>query len=311
LRALTRPTLSIISLCIYCLVDANAIFFKFGRYFHVNAISPYDGGYLLSSRYLCSAIALAKNGTVKWRVQGETGGDFVLGNGTNFCYQHDIRAIPEQPAENATSILLSMHDNYNSPIFNNSIPSTGKIMELDFESMSVSLKQEYLNQSGPIYSTAQGNMQRLASGNVFISHGWIPVSEEFSYTGEILSTFQYGAAVPKPGGGFFSAQRGTLSYRAFKQPWLGCPTTKPDVVAEMSSNGTSVNVSWNGATEVQAWEIYGGSNSTALECLTTVPKTGFETVTEIQAVEYVQGTPVLGPACGTMNVSSDVVAVTG
>lgn len=31
-------------------------------YFHINAVSPYDGGYLISSRYFCSAVAIADEG---------------------------------------------------------------------------------------------------------------------------------------------------------------------------------------------------------------------------------------------------------
>ena len=38
-------------------------------YFHVNAVAPYDGGYLVSSRYLCSALAIDGEGNVKWRLQ--------------------------------------------------------------------------------------------------------------------------------------------------------------------------------------------------------------------------------------------------
>ena len=38
-------------------------------YFHINAVAPYDDGYLISSRYLCSAIAIDGEGNVKWRLQ--------------------------------------------------------------------------------------------------------------------------------------------------------------------------------------------------------------------------------------------------
>jgi hypothetical protein len=60
-------------------------------YFHINAAEPYDGGYILSSRFLCSAIAIdGKDGHVKWRLDGRKGGDFKLVGGketTGFCYQ--------------------------------------------------------------------------------------------------------------------------------------------------------------------------------------------------------------------------------
>ncbi|KAK3680286.1 hypothetical protein LTR78_000664 [Recurvomyces mirabilis] len=255
-------------------------------YFHINAVSPYDGGYILSSRFLCSAIAIGADGNVKWRLQGREGGDFILGTGVDFCYQHDIRAIPEQLGSNNSTIMLHMHDNHNSPIENNTIQSSGKVLSVDLEKRHVTLQQRYLNESGPIYSTAQGNYQSLASGNVFIGHGWIPVLEEFSPAAEILTTVQFGAAEARAGGGFVSNLKPTLSYRAFKQPWIGCPMTRPDLVAERSPNGTAVYVSWNGATEVEAWDFFVG-NDTHLTHAKTVPKQGFETMALLDPVEFV------------------------
>ncbi|KAK4553845.1 hypothetical protein LTR86_009020 [Recurvomyces mirabilis] len=255
-------------------------------YFHINAVSPYDGGYILSSRFLCSAIAIGADGKVKWRLQGRDGGDFTLGTGVDFCYQHDIRAIPEQPSSNTSTIVLNMHDNHNSPIENNTIPSSGKVLSVDLEKRHVTLQERYFNQSGPIYSTAQGNYQRLTNGNVFIGHGWIPVLEEFSAASEILTTIRFGAAEARVGGGFVSNLKPTLSYRAFKQPWIGCPLSRPDLVAEKSPNGTVVYVSWNGATEVEAWEFFVG-NDTHLTHAKTVPKRGFETMALLEFVEFV------------------------
>lgn len=138
--------------------------------------------------------------------------------------------------------------------------------------------------------------------------------EEYSAAGDILTTIQFGAAEPRPGGGFLSNLTPTLSYRSFKQPWIGCPSNKPDVVAKASSNGTEVYVSWNGATEVQAWEIYGGASASndTLTLLSTVPKTGFETKAELKgvSVKYVSVKAELkaGCPCGDGDMSK-VVAV--
>lgn len=38
-------------------------------YFHINAASPFEGGYLISSRYFCTALAIDAAGTVRWRLQ--------------------------------------------------------------------------------------------------------------------------------------------------------------------------------------------------------------------------------------------------
>lgn len=61
-------------------------------YFHINSVTEYGSGYLISSRYFCSAIAIdASDGSVVWRLSGRTGGDFQLAGSdevTGFCYQH-------------------------------------------------------------------------------------------------------------------------------------------------------------------------------------------------------------------------------
>ncbi|TKA23542.1 hypothetical protein B0A50_07120 [Salinomyces thailandicus] len=299
-------------------------------YFHINAVGRLPGGgYILSSRFLCSAIAIDLQGNVKWRLQGQNGGDFTLGPGAEFCYQHDIRAYPthqeQQPGghnSNTSLLTLHMHDNANSPIENNTNPTNGKTLHLDLTTKTATLHQTYLNTSGPIFSTAQGNYQALPNGNVFLGHGWIPVLEEFTSKGEILSTIQFGLAEEREGGGFYSLLKPTLSYRAFKQRWVGCPLTKPDVVVEkkkkmMDSTSSSssrggkggdhhdeeetftVYVSQNGATEVVSWEVWGGESAKDLDglrWLRTVGKKGFETAVEVKdcaGVKYIQVRPVM------------------
>lgn len=283
-------------------------------YFHINALSPFEDAYLISSRYMCSAMAIAPDGHLKWRVQGRDGGDFTLGNGTEFCYQHDVRILPDHPGQPTSNITLHMHDNHNCPIDNGSVPSSGKSLLVDLDRKTVTLKRQYINESSPIYSTALGSYQPLADGNVFIGHGWIPILEEYAHTGQILTTIQFGVAAKRPDGGYLSPLKPTLSYRAFKQPWLGCPTAPPDITAERGAAGVTVYVSWNGATEVEAWEVYGG-NATQLACLATVKKAGFETAVDIPLVDHVQVRPIARkgrdgmPACAGAPVASEMLAV--
>ncbi len=203
-----------------------------------------------------------------------------------------------------------MHDNHNSPVENGTVPTTAKWVDVNFDTKEATLLHRYLNHSGPVYATAQGNVQPLSDGNIFVGHGWIPVMEEFSPTGEILTTIQFGVAEPRPGGGYLGPLAPTLGYRDFKQHWTGCPTAKPDVVAKSSASGVQVFASWNGATDVTHWEIYGGSSAEDLSCLATVLKVGFETMANISSVKYVQVKPVLkrGTTCTDL-VASAVVGV--
>lgn len=277
-------------------------------YFHINAVEPYDGGYIISSRYLCSAIAIDASGAVKWRLSGREGGDFKLVGSdaiTGFCYQHDIRV----ESESQSGVTLRMHDNHNSPIENNTVPSTAKVVHVDFETKEATLVTRLFNHSGPVYATAQGNWQPLHDGNIFVGHGWIPIAEEYSPSGDILTSIQFGAAKPRPEGGFvsFPVTGATIGYRDFKQHWVGCPRTKPDVVAEHSSDNTKVFVSWNGATEVVAWEIYVGDSKGSLERIATVSKRGFETEATIAKAKYIQVKPVLKRGCSCTNTPSSAV----
>lgn len=278
-------------------------------YFHINSAEQYDGGYIISSRYLCSAIAIDGSGNVKWRLSGREGGDFTLVGDdatTGFCYQHDIRVANEH----ASGVTLHMHDNHNSPIENGTVPSTGKVLDVNFDTKEATLKHRFLNASGPIYSTAQGNYQPLKDGNIFVGHGWIPVMEEFSPSGEVLTTIQFGQAEARPGGGYLSELAPTLSYRDFKQHWVGCPVSNPAVVAKSTGNGVHVYVSWNGATDVELWKIYAGSSKGALKRVATVSKKRFETKVQIKNAKYVQVKPVLkkGSQCSE-TPSSAVVKV--
>lgn len=278
-------------------------------YFHINSVAPLGEGYVLSSRYLSSAIALDKSGSILWQVQGITGNGFTLGPYVNFRYQHHIRVIEQSPDH----VTLRMHDNHNCPIDNNTAPASGKVLKVDLENKHVSLLgNRYLNATGPIFPTAQGSFDRMANGNYFTGHGWIPVLEEFPPDGKTIATYQFGNATSRPEGGFVSNGRGTLSYRGFKQRWVGCPKTKPVVVAEYigtsdAPRGTRVYISWNGATEIKGWKLNGGIVS--VSHIKDVEKTGFETVVDIADVQFVKAKAVLRDGapetCGA--VESDLV----
>ena len=67
------------------------------------------------------------------------------------------------------------------------------------------------------------------------------------------------------------------SYRSFRFPWTGHPVTKPAVAARRSRHGTTVYVSWNGATEVKTWHVFAGLDGQHLSSAAEARKAGFET----------------------------------
>jgi hypothetical protein len=68
------------------------------------------------------------------------------------------------------------------------------------------------------------------------------------------------------------------SYRGFRFAWDGQPTQPPALAAQRSGTGTDVWASWNGSTEVTAWQVLGGSDASHLSPVgPPSTKSGFET----------------------------------
>jgi hypothetical protein len=68
------------------------------------------------------------------------------------------------------------------------------------------------------------------------------------------------------------------SYRAFRFPWNGHPPDAPAVAVEHRPEGkVAIYASWNGATEVESWEVVSGPGPDLLAPLVSVPREGFET----------------------------------
>ena len=243
-------------------------------YSHINAVDKLGDGYIASFRYLCALIAFDKKGDILFKLNGYNGGDFKQGPDTDFCFQHDVRTISYTAGK---SLNLSIHDNANSPVNANTstTPTSGLELSLNLTKKTVSKIARYKNPKNPIYSTAQGNFQRILStslGNIFMGHGFTPIFEEFTKSGKIAQTTQFESLAPGSG----------LSYRAFHQPWTGCPTTPPSIFAD-NENGTAVvYASWNGATEYEEWVVYAGTSNATVSEVGIFAKTGFETRIELK-----------------------------
>ena len=226
-------------------------------YFHLNSIGvDLDGDLLISARHTSTVYKVdRKTGAIKWRLGGKHS-DFQFGPGAAFNYQHDVRR----------------HADGTLTIFDNGAWAPGQTVEpftrpirlsLDMNAMTATLVKEYLPAT-PRVSWAMGNVQQLPDEGVSSGGGQPAAFTEFDATGAV----RYDAS--------FADQ--SISYRAFRSPWAAKPTGHPAVVARPNPNGTlTVYVSWNGSTEVDAWQVRGGAHPAALKTLRTVPRTGFET----------------------------------
>lgn len=169
-----------------------------------------------------------------------------------------------------------MFDNSNSEVDNGTGVSIGKTFQLDMTAMTATLNTnspvaQLHDPNDEIYSDSQGSHQVLGNGNHLIGYGQVPQIKEFDSNGDVVYDATFGPA------------DGTVSFRAFKlDNWHAVPSYKPKVLATYSWDGKNFTVymSWNGATDIDAWNIFAGPRSTrneTLKQLATVEKTAFET----------------------------------
>ncbi|KAJ5673234.1 hypothetical protein N7507_002361 [Penicillium longicatenatum] len=267
-------------------------------WFHINSIDKDEkGNFLISSRYLnCLAYIDGVTGDVIWKLGGKENSltDLSAGAATNISWQHHARFQPQYDTK--TTKAISIFDNSSRGKGAPENTSRGLIVDIDETNMTVAVRAQYWNQF-PISSQSQGSMQVLENGHVLLGYGYSAAWTEFGADGDVLCEVNFG-----PRGLF---DRGDIiSYRTFKQKWVGTPLTAPNVAL----SGTTAAVSWNGATEVTTWVLQGSHVNvtdtestdedgihkyssgdiadTDFQFISAVPKTGFETKIPIPDIPY-------------------------
>jgi Arylsulfotransferase (ASST) len=245
---------------------------------HYNSMAEdSDRNIILSGRNSWAIYKIDRvTGEVIWRLGGKKG-DFEQGDGTTTAFQHDAR-----PQEGKS---FSIFDNGADPVVHKQ--SRGIVLTVDQDAKTVQLDREYLHPDG-ISAGSQGNMQLLPNGNVMIGWGNQPRATEFAADGTVLLDL----AMPE----------GRESYRAYRFEWQAKPTEAPALAIERAGKETSVYASWNGATDVSAWQLVGGPGKTQLAPIGgRVARIGFETVImTTEEVEWVamQALDVSGAVLG-------------
>ena len=229
-------------------------------WFHINSIDPEsDGNIFISARSTWAGYQLEQgSGRILWRLGGLKS-SFKMGPGTETAWQHDGRMLPDGE-------ITFFDDGSNPPIHSQ---SRGLRVALDFKTHEARLVKAYLHPGSPLLAASQGNLQRLASGNLLVGYGGVPAISEYSQAGSLI----FDAHLPYD----------LAFYRAYRYPWSGQPQSPPSVLASLNntSEETIVHASWNGATGVSAWRILGGTQSGSLTPLATLPSSGFESSTTL------------------------------
>ena len=240
-------------------------------YFHINSVDKSESGdYLISARHPSTLYKInGQTGDIVWRCGGKLS-DFEAVNGLNWSYQHDARWL----SQNASTEIISFFDNASNGFNQSAENSFGYIIKINHDAQppSVEAVRTYPAPADLPISSSQGDTQILNPGdwensNAFVGWGSQPYVTEHDSTGQII----YRANV---------AADGMMNYRAFKGNITLNPADSPALYTYAADRDTSTTfyMSWNGATELREWRVYGRSacdNDWAL--LGNVPKADFET----------------------------------
>ena len=96
------------------------------------------------------------------------------------------------------------------------------------------------------------------------------------------------------------------SYRAYRFPWAALPAGQPAIAATGSNGRMTVYASWNGATQIATWRVYGGSSPSKLVPLANAPKNGFETAIATPRSERFVAAQALSAAGSVLGTSKTI-----
>ncbi|MCL4529855.1 MAG: aryl-sulfate sulfotransferase [Chloroflexi bacterium] len=219
-----------------------------------------DGNLLLSSRNLNEITKInLQTGDIIWRLGGKES-MFTFVNSQPFAYQHDVRQLP-----NGDITVFDNHGTTQTPA-----PSQSVEYKVDETNKTVAEVWDFTH-SPPVFGSYMGNTQRLPDGNTFISWGSPSQATQFAYVSmtEVAPDNQilFELSLDQP----------YVSYRAFRFPWQGSPNTLPALAYKIEGNTLTLGYSWNGATEVASYKVFGGNSPQSLSLIEENPKTDFET----------------------------------
>jgi len=234
--------------------------------YHMNSLDEGPGGQLLiSARDMWAIYDISKRtGKILWQLGGKRS-DFTFGPNASFFWQHDARYRPGN--------RISMFDDgcCNLPDGKPEQHSHGLILSLDFHSHRAIAVRTYYHRP-ELFSASQGNTQALPNGDEFIGWGQEPYYSEYAGAGNTekngLKNLLYDAKMPGS----------NISYRAFRNVWVGTPFYPPSAAARAVSGHRVVYASWNGSTQMRAWQVLAGPNPGSLSVVIRhARRSGFET----------------------------------
>ena len=263
--------------------------------YHMNSIDEGpDNTLLISMRNMWAIYTIdKKTGNVIWQLGGKQT-DFNIEPGAGFSWQHDARYRCDD--------RISIFDDAccASSTSPPECQSHGLLLQLDYQKMTARAIRTYFHD--PIlYVPSQGNVQNLPNGNQFIGWGQEPYLSEYANAGNTINdpslNFLYDMQFPNK----------NMTYRAFKNKWVGLPLYPPSIAFTPSCE--DVAVSWNGSTETASWQVLAGPSPLCLYVvIESTPRTGFETKIKIKSKEQYYQVNALD-ACGLVIGTSQIINI--
>ena len=228
-------------------------------YFHVNSVNlDNDGNLLISSRHTWTVYKVDRNsGRIIWRLGGKRS-DFEPGPGVPFAWQHD-------PVSAGNDVVRIFDNESNGlPLRPQSRVTT---VRLDPQQGTAALVQAIEHPAG-LSTPSQGNSQRLPGGDLFVGWGRLGRISEFSADGRLL----FDATLPP----------GYDTYRAYRFPWTGQPSSSPTASARRDGLDVAVDATWNGATDIARWGVLAGAGRGTLKPAGSFAWSGLDTTAHIE-----------------------------
>jgi hypothetical protein len=197
-------------------------------HFHINSIQPLgEDRLLINSRHTwCSYVLDRASGKVLQTIDG---------------YEHGFSWAHHARAHNLTEdgdFAMTLFDNHNMKDDKGGNFTQGLLLEVSQRNKSAKVVQKF---ETDFYADSQGSLQALEGGNFLLGGGRIPLIIEHDGAGKKVWEAR------------FEAEERGYSYRTFRGDWNGTPRDwNPSLVVE---KGVAY-VSWNGATEVEEWNVY-------------------------------------------------------
>jgi hypothetical protein len=233
--------------------------------YHANSITFAGNNPVISLRNTNAVYDVDRStGKVVWTLGGKHS-SFTPGPNASFAWQHDI----ELHSGNQVSIFDDACCAIIGPgkFGPTTGPSRGLVLKLDTTRHTATLVSQYTHGKTP-NSAFLGNTDLLPNGNVTVGWGSEPFFSEYSKSGKLLLD----AELPNP----------NVTYRAFKQIWVGTPAKPPSGAVRKVRHGVLVFASWNGSTQTTRWGVLAGPDTSHLTMVATKARNGFETAIPLE-----------------------------